>query len=163
DIKLYPFSALACPTFTLGEAFSAGLSCSTTPLEGGGKIEFHLRNLDPFAKQVKTSFLFPREFYCPRPEISLTLEPMESKEIPFSILRATALPGARYPVFCILEFENQKGHHSLICPGEIRFMEGGTWFKRTRWYWLGGWSALVLLGIAFRKWLYLPGFTEEKI
>jgi hypothetical protein len=143
DMKLYPFSALACPTFTVGEVSSPAISCSTTPLEGGGKIEFHLRNLDPFAKQVKTSFLFPREFYCPRPEISLTLEPMESKEIPFSILRATAIPGARYPVFSIIAVETEKAHHSLVCTSEIRFLEQGNWFRRTRWYWLGGWLLLI--------------------
>jgi len=163
DTKLYPFSALACPTFTLGEAFSAGLSCSTTPQAIGGESAFEVRNLEPFPKRVKSTFLFPKEFHCPHPEVLFEMAPLERKILSYSLLRATALPGAHYPAFCILEFENQRGHHSLICPGEIRFMEGGTWFKRTRWYWLGGWSALVLLGIAFRKRLYLPGFTEEKI
>jgi hypothetical protein len=150
-MKLYPFSALACPTFTIGEVSSPGISCSTTPQEGRGEIALKLKNLEPIAKRIKSTFLFPREFYCPRPEISLTLEPMETKEIPFSILRATAIPGARYPVFSIIEVETEKAHHSLVCPGEIQFMEGGNWFKKTRWYWLAGWFLVMLLGILLRK------------
>jgi hypothetical protein len=151
DAKLYPFSALACPTFTLGEPFSPGLSCSTLPLEQGGEIAFKLKNLEPIPKRIKSTFLFPREFYCPQPEVLVNLEPLERKALSFNILRATAIPGAHYPVFSLFEFENEKGHHCLVCPGEIRFMEGGNWFKRTRWYWLAGWLLLMALGILFRK------------
>jgi len=151
DAKLYPFSALACPTFTLGETFSPGLSCSTTPLERGGEIIFEIKNLEPFSKRIKSTFLFPREFYCPRPEISFNIEPLEMKTVSFSLLRSTAIPGARYPVFSVIEFENEKGHHGLVCPGEIRFMEKGNWFKRTRWYWLAGWLLLMALGIRLKK------------
>jgi hypothetical protein len=153
DTKLYPFSALACPTFTLGETFSAGLSCSTTPQELGGEITFEVKNLEPFPKRIKSTFLFPREFYCPHPEIFFDLAPLDRKTISYSLLRATAIPGAHYPVFSILEFQTEKGHHGLVCQGEIRFMEGGNWFKRTRWYWLAGWLFLTVLtlGILVRK------------
>jgi len=151
DTKLYPFSALACPTFTLGETLPPGLSCSTLPLEVGGEIVFNLKNLEPVAKRIKSTFLFPREFYCPRPEILVNLDPLEGKTLSFNLLRATAIPGAHYPVFSLFEFENEKGHHSLVCPGEIRFLERGNWFKRTRWYWLGGWLLLMLLGILPKK------------
>jgi hypothetical protein len=151
DTKLYPFSALACPTFTLGETFSPGLSCSTLPLEVGGEIVFNLKNLEPVAKRIKSTFLFPREFYCPRPEILVNLNPLERKTLSFTILRATAIPGAHYPVFSLFEFENERGHHSLVCPGEIRFLEGGNWLKRTRLYWLAGWILLMLLGILLKK------------
>ena len=146
DTKLYPFSALACPTFTLGEAFSAGLSCSTTPQEMGGEIAFEVKNLEPFPKRINSTFLFPKEFYCPHPEILFDLAPLERKTISYSLLRATAIPGARYPVFALIEFQSQNGHHGQVCSGEIRFMEGGNWFKRTRWYWLAGWLLLMILG-----------------
>jgi len=151
DTKLYPFSALACPTFSHGETFSPGLSCSTQPLEVGGEIVFNLKNLEPVAKRIKSTFLFPREFYCPRPEILVNLGPLERKTLSFNILRATAIPGAHYPVFSLFEFENEKGHQCLVCPGEIRFMEGGNWFKKTRWYWLAGWLLVMILGILLRK------------
>jgi hypothetical protein len=151
DMKLYPFSALACPTFTIGEVSSPGISCSTTPQEGGGEIALKLKNLEPLAKRIKSTFLFPREFYCPQPEILVHLEPLERKDISFNILRATAIPGAHYPVFSLFEFENEKGHQCFVCPGEIRFMEGGNWFKKTRWYWLAGWFLVMLLGILLRK------------
>ena len=101
--------------------------------------------------KIKSSFLFPREFYCPHPEILFNLEPLEQKTISFNLLRATAIPGARYPVFSILEFESEKGHHCLVCPGEIRFMEGGNWFSRTRWYWLAGWLFLIVLTLRRRS------------
>lgn len=150
DTKLYPFSALACPTFTLGEAFSAGLSCSATPQEIGGESAFEVRNLEPLPKRIKSTFLFPREFHCPHPEVMFELAPLERKTISYSLLRATAIPGARYPVFALFEFQSEKGHHALACPGGIRFMEGGNWFKKTRWYWLGGWILLLGLGAAKR-------------
>ena len=153
DAKLYPFSALACPTFTLGETFSAGLSCSTTPLETDGEITFAIKNLESISRRIKASFLFPREFYCPRPEILFKLEPLERKILSFNLLRSTAIPGAHYPVFSVLDFETEKGRHCLVCPGEIRFMEGGNWFKRTRWYWLAGWLFLMALsgGLLFKN------------
>jgi hypothetical protein len=153
DAKLYPFSALACPTFTLGETLSPGLSCSKKPQDKDGEIAFELKNLESSARQIKSLFLFPREFYCPRPEILFDLAPLERKTLSYSLLRATAIPGARYPVFSILEFQSEKGHHCLVCPGEIRFMEGGNWFKRTRWYWLAGWLSLMgmTLGFLVRK------------
>jgi hypothetical protein len=150
DAKLYPFSALACPTFTLGEPLLPGLSCSTRPLERGGEITFEIKNLESFSRQIKSSFLFPREFYCPHPEILFNLEPLEQKTISFNLLRATAIPGARYPVFSVLEFETERSHHCLVCPGAIRFMEGGNWFSRTRWYWLGGGFCLILLALGIR-------------
>jgi len=150
DAKLYPFSALTCPTFTLGEPLLPGLSCSTRPLERGGEITFEIKNPESLSRQIKSSFLFPGEFYCPRPEILFNLEPLEKKTLSFNLLRATAIPGARYPVFSILEFESEKGHHCLVCPGEIRFMEGGNWFSRTRWYWLGGGFCLILLALGIR-------------
>ena len=151
DAKLYPFSALACPTFTVGEPFSPGLVCSAAPQDKGGEITFEIQNQDSFSRQIRSSFLYPREFYCPRPEILFNLQPLERKAISYSLLRATAIPGARYPVFSVLEFESEKGHHCLVCPGEIRFMEGGNWFKRTRWYWLAGWILMILLGILPKK------------
>lgn len=151
DAKLYPFSALACPTFTLGESFSSGLSCSTAPVEKGGEIGFEVKNLDPFPKQIKCTFLFPREFHCPRPERLFTLQPLERKTLSFHLLHATAIPGAHYPVFSMIEMESEKAHYCSVCPGEIRFLEQGNWFKRTRWHWLAGWILLTLLVILLRK------------
>jgi hypothetical protein len=151
DSKLYPFSALACPTFTLVEGFSAGLSCTTKPPERGGEILFEIKNLESFSKRIKSTCLLPREFYCPRPETSFSIEPSELKTVSFRLLRSTAVPGARYPVFSVFEFEGEKGHHCLVCPGEIRFMDEGNWFKRTRWYWLAGWLFLTALGLLLRK------------
>jgi hypothetical protein len=151
DSRLYPFSALACPTFTFGKTVSPGLSCSTTPLESGGEIVFEIKNMESFSKRIKSTFLFPREFYCPRPEISLPIEPSETKAVSFTLLHSSAIPGARYPVYSVIEFENEKRHHTLVCPGEIRFMEKGNWFKRTRWYWLVGWLLLMAVAIALRE------------
>lgn len=151
DAKLYPFSALACPTFSLGETSSSGLSCSTTVQNRGGQIGFEIRNLESSSRKIKSLFLFPREFYCPHPEIFFDLAPLERKTISYSLLRATAIPGARYPVFALLEFQSEKGHHGLVCQGEIRFMEGGNWFKRTRWYWLAGWFFLTVLTLRRRS------------
>jgi len=151
DAKLYPFSALACPTFTVGESFSPGLVCSTVPQDRGGEINFEIQNRDSFSRKIRSFFLYPREFYCPRPEILFNLEPLERKAISYTLLRATAIPGARYPVFSVLEFESEKGHQCLVCPGEIRFMEGGNWFKKTRWYWLAGWISMIFLGILLKK------------
>lgn len=149
DAKLYPFSALACPTFSLGETSSSSLSCSTTVQNRGGEIGFEIRNLEPSSRQIKSLFLFPREFYCPHPEVFFDLAPLERKTISYRLLRATAIPGARYPVFALLEFQSEKGHHGLVCQSEIRFMEGGNWFKRTRWYWLAG--LLFLTGLTLRR------------
>jgi hypothetical protein len=151
DSRLYPFSALACPKFTFGKTFSPGLSCSTTPLESGGEIVFEIKNPESFSRRIKSTFLFPREFYCPRPEISLLIEPSETKAVSFTLLHSSAIPGARYPVYCVIEFENEKRRHTLVCPGEIRFMEKGNWFKRTRWYWLAGWLLLMALAIPHKK------------
>jgi hypothetical protein len=151
DLKLYPFSALACPTFTLGETFSSGLSCSTTSQETGGEITLEVKNLEPFPKRLKSTFFFPKEFFCPHPEALFDLAPLGRKTISYRLLRATAIPGARYPVFSLIEFQSEKGHHGLVCPGEIRFKEGGNWFKRTRWYWLAGWLLLMILGVFLGK------------
>lgn len=151
DARLYPFSALACPKFTLGKASSPGLSCSTTPMESGREIVFEIGNLESFPKRIKSTFLFPREFYCPRPEISLPMEPSETKVVSFPLLHSWAIPGARYPVYCMFEFEKEKRHHTLVCPGEIRFMEKGNWFKKTRWFWLAGWLLLTALAVACKN------------
>ena len=151
DSRLYPFSALACPTFTLGKAVSPGLSCSTALLESGGEIRFEFKNLESFSKRIKSTFLYPREFYCPRPQTSLHIEPSETKAVSFTLLHSSAIPGSRYPVYSVIEFENETHHSSLVCTGEIRFMEKGNWFKRTRWYWLVGWLVLMALTIPLKR------------
>ncbi|MEW6667873.1 MAG: hypothetical protein AB1512_21900 [Thermodesulfobacteriota bacterium] len=146
-----PFSALAVTTFLVQEEKGADLLARGEPLlmQDRGTLRFRLENTGALPKTVKASLLMPREFLSSGAVWESALPGGSRKEAAFPVANLSALSGATYPVFCIVEYDMEEMHHTVIGATTIRVKGGDNWFRKTRWYWAGGWVILgIFLGIA---------------
>ena len=153
DAKLYPFSALSCPVFSYGAEGNQVLNCTALPANIGerGEISFTLKSSSAAARTMEAMVFLPREFHSPRPRFSLTIEPQELRTLSFEVFNSSALQGASYPVYGIIQYEIEGLHQALVIPTTLKITEKGNWFAKTRWYWLLG--GLLLGVITVGRWL----------
>lgn len=152
DTLGHPFSALTVTTFLVQEEKALDLKVQGEPVVLGeqGTVRFWIENTGALPQAVRTSLLVPREFL---PSDPLGGESRLSgggrKEAAFSVTNLSALPGATYPVFCIVEYDREETHHTAIGMSTLRVTAGENWLRKTRWTWAGGLLALAaLLAIA---------------
>jgi hypothetical protein len=140
----HPFSALSATTFLVQEEKRPDLLAAGEPLVIGdrGTVRFRLENTGALPKTVKASLLLPREFSSTSPTMGSTVPAGSRKEAAFPMANLSALPGAAYPVFCIVEYDLEETHHTVIGMTTVHVAGGENWFRKTRWFWAGG---LVLL------------------
>ena len=141
----HPFSALTATTFRVQQEKAPDLLSRGEPLIMGdqGAVVFRLENTGALPKNVKASLLMPREFLLGNKGFEATVPGGGRKVASFSVTNLSALSGATYPVFCIVEYDEEETHHTVIGMTTIHVRSGDNWFRRTRWHWAGG---LVLLG-----------------
>jgi hypothetical protein len=146
DANGYPFTALTCTTFFVREKGDAGVSATAAPLsmKDDGVVQFQVRNAGTSEKQLKATLHFPNEFSCERPSLHFSLPAGGQKSISFQVRNLSALYGAGYPVFLVLEHPGGETHSSLVSSALVKIVNDGNWFRRTRWYWAGG--AVFLCG-----------------
>lgn len=150
DMNLYPFSALSCPTFAVGQEPKGKISYRSKPFTVAkeGAALFYLENSESLAKNLTATIILPREFASPEKDQRVRLGPEQRKTVSFKIINQHALPCATYPVFCVFQYDEQGLHHTFVCQVLGTVTEGKNWFYRTRWLWLAGGVALVLFMLA---------------
>ena len=155
DANGYPFSALSGTMFSVGSPVSAGLQCvahDVTMVEKG-KLLVDIKNLKPESKKITASVSLPRELSTPKSQVNFELGPEAKETIVFKIVNVSALTNATHPLFCYLEYEKENTHYTAFASATVRVAKPGTWFQKTRWFWIG---IVVILGIViaggqFRK------------
>lgn len=152
DVNLYPFSALSCPTFSVGKESSGGIRYSSRPFTVGkeGTAVIDLENPESRSKVLTATLILPREFACPEKERKIFLGAFQRQSVPFNIVNRHALPEAAYPMFCLLQYDEEDLHHTGVCRMMTRVREGRNWFYRTRWVWFAVGGALVVLLMVVR-------------
>jgi hypothetical protein len=144
DSNNYPFSAVSCTTLILKEDSGSDLLCSgdEVSIEKSGILRFSVQNRGQGTPTIQASLVLPDELSTPLPERVFLVEPDGEKTIIFEINNFSALSGARYPVFCILEYEVEDNHHAEVCESLVEMVDTENWFQRTQMFWL--WVAIIL-------------------
>jgi len=142
----YPFSALSGTMFSVGSPVSAGHRCvahDVTMVEKG-KLLVDVRNLKSESKKITASVSLPREFSTPKSQVNFELGPEAERTIAFKIVNVSAMTNSANSLFCYLEYEQENTHYTAFTSATARIAKPGSWFQKTRWFWIG---MVVILGI----------------
>ena len=93
---------------------------------------------------LNATLYLPRALTTPEPQQILAVKPGEEFHLTYPIENRSGSGGAKYPVFCVFEYDEKDGQHqTFLVRTAIRIEERQNWFIMTRWYWLAG---LVVMG-----------------
>lgn len=136
----HPFSALSVTTFLVQEEKAPELLVGGEPLIMGdrGTVRFQIENTGPLPKAVKASLVMPRELLPANAMWEATLSGGDRKDAAFSVTNLSALSGATYPIFCIVEYDLEGTHQTVVGTIPIHITARDNWFRKTRWHWAGG-------------------------
>lgn len=125
DSNRHPFSSVTCTSFVYEREPLPRIFGQIKPATFSRKAELTLtlKNLDKNELKTSTRLIVPREVTT-RGETKECLVPPRSEEsLHFHVKNFSALPGSRYPVFCVTEFEKGGMHHTEISRGSIFITE----------------------------------------
>lgn len=152
-----PFSALGAVAFPYRQGAGGRLRCKGMPLimEGRrGNLVFEVQNPGDGITAVKATLLHPREFSASKASLEANVPGGGRKALSFALTNQSALSGAAYPAFCLVEYDEGGLHHTVVSHTVVRVMGRGNPLRDTRWYWAGGlllFSVLGLWGILSKK------------
>ena len=114
DASYYPFTALAVSFLDYKEKAVGRVFGRADPLEiaRGGRVGVALKNLETAEKNIRVRLILPKDFSTPAPEMEVTVPVGKEKTVAFDIQNISALPGSRYPVYALLEYEDEQRHYT---------------------------------------------------
>jgi len=89
--------------------------------------------------------LLPQSFNTPQYKKNVALSSRNFEHIDFPISYRYGINDASYPVFCVLEFDEDGIHHTALIRTTVQIVRSRNWFLRTRGYWLAG-LPVILFG-----------------
>lgn len=126
DANHHPFQALQVASIVLGDPGPVGLELvgiETTPLAGTGAVRVRVRNAGALARQARIGLLAPRDLEVEEAGRSVAIAPGEQVEVSLPVAPRTALPGSRYAVFVVLEYDEAGVHQSLVADSVVLVRE----------------------------------------
>ncbi len=151
DANQYPFSALSGSTFYVGEDVNPDLGALGRDMElhKRGRLVIQVTNMAAEARKIKAGLMLPKEFSCPNPGETFQIPSRSEKALTFEIQNFSALPGARYPVFCFLEYDHNDRHHTALVRALVEITKKENFFRRNKWVWIGLTLFLTLILVTF--------------
>jgi hypothetical protein len=113
-----------------------------------GKLLVDVRNLKSKSKKITASISLPRELSTPKGQVNFELAPEAEKTIAFKIVNVSAMTNSVNSLFCYLEYEQENTHYTALASATARIAKPGSWFQKTRWFWVG---MVVILGIVIAR------------
>ena len=152
DANEYPFTATAVTYYSFGSDTVPKIfgSAGDVKLTGYAKFPLKLRNMDEVTKEVHIYMITPKELSVQEKVREITLQPQSELTTIFDVNNLSALPGSRYQVFFILEYEDESKHYSSVIPCFINLDVLNSFFKKYKWYFIGGPSTLFIVFIVFQ-------------
>ena len=134
DGNNYPFSALSCGTVSFGGEVPGGIECegSDTGLSDHGNVDFVVTNNGDATVEISAGLVLPREFVSSGTIRKIGLDPGATTSFHFKVNNSTALPGASYPVFCVVEYQLDGRHGSAVGTAMVTVEASDTLFRRFR-------------------------------
>lgn len=151
DANLYPFSSLSVSYLNYGDP----VECTATGaipelgIADTGGLNVAVKNIGRDTKNISYELEAPMELAIAVPKGEITVGPQSEKTLETRINNLSALPGSKYRVFAVLQYQDGKGHCSTIIPGDVVIGDKAP-LKRFRGY-LIGLAALLTGVIAFHN------------
>lgn len=147
DLNGYPFSAVLCSTFLVGEDTASDIfgNLSGGSIGESGDVRLRLKNTARDVRAFNVSLFAPRELsteYRQRFE----LQGAEEREIEIPIRNFSALAGSRYPVYAVVEYEREGKHFTNVMMTQVSIVEEVGFVRRYRWWMVGIAIALLIVG-----------------
>lgn len=151
DVKGYPFSFLSLTHFSYKEEVLPNVFAVMEPLQIAKKGKLHLRmkNLDAEEREVRVRLIVPREISAASPIKVIKLEPMDEQEISFPVSNFSALVGADYAIYTLMEYEDKERHYSSSATSSIKIIEKHKLTRKQTYLLLGLPLGLLILFALF--------------
>lgn len=166
DTNGYPFSAILCATFFIEKDTSSDIfgMMSTEPLAESGRLYLQLKNVGQEEVGFRTNIFTPREVSVGDYEREMQLSPGRETSFEVPIHNFSALPGSRYPVYAVVEYEKEDIHYTNVISGQVEIIASISFFTRYRSWIVGIAGVLFLIGILclITRSYSLSGEQDEK-
>lgn len=152
DGNQYPFTALTGTYYSFGSDTVSKVfgSANDIRLTRYTTLPLKLKNIDEESKEVLIRLIVPKESSVQEKVKKVTIQPRSEVNTIFNVSNFSALPGSRYQVFFILEYEDESKHYSNIIPCSIHVDAPKGFFKRYKWYIIAGSSVIFVVFIVFQ-------------
>ena len=151
DAALTRYSALSAGTFLLRNQYPSviiGRSPGVT-LDKKGRITVHVKNTSPRPRTVTAGLYLPYALLADQTEKRFQIHANEETTVSFDLKYRYDLGGAVYPLFCVLEYEDNENRQVSLVRSVARITEPKDWFLKTRWYWLSGFGGIAVVWILY--------------
>jgi len=124
DLNMYPFSAVTIASLEAGAQSTTQIMAKIEGKKSGKYLDLTLKNLDSFRKQISLKIVAAKELNVEPAQLKIELSPYEIKTFRINVSNFSALPGATYPIYAVIEYEDDVRHSSLVAVTPYRVMSG---------------------------------------
>jgi hypothetical protein len=149
DANQYPFQALSLATFLRGNPPPSQIAVSTLEAPGlaqHGPVIVSVKNLSDAERSAELRLVLPRGIDVPGGNLEFTLTPWEERSLEVPVVNRFALAGSRYPVYAVVEYDEDSTHQAIVASGDLEIIEAVTVVESSRSYL---WILAVALGVLF--------------
>jgi hypothetical protein len=147
DTNHYPFLALAIAPFIFGENRPNKIEASLNSLQitDEGTLELKLKNPEQKAKAISARLVLPGELSVSAASKDMQLAPGSDSGVAFHIKNVSAPPGSSYPVYALLDWDDDGFHFSHAASGNLAVVQDRGFVRSHR-------SALMGLAVVLAAW-----------
>ena len=130
DRNQYPSTALSVVYVDYQDHGSSRISGEMKPVEISerGRIKIKTKNLENTDKNTKVRLVLPKEFSGEPPVAELKLPPGGEETLVFEMKNLAALPGSRYPIYAVIEYDDEEYHYANAVSGMVTVLESQSVF-----------------------------------
>lgn len=153
DAAGYPFSTVVVTPFTYIKATTSHVfgKLEDITLSDKNVLKLNVVNTAHSDLNLDITILVPDELSLKPSQKRLILKARTKEEILFRLSNFSALAGAVYPAWAIIEYESQDNHFTYLCTGDVKIRHKANIFKK---YWRVSLILITIMMILF-IWLNL--------
>ena len=146
DANAYPFTAVLCTTYSVHEGSQADIfgHLEIDPIEDKGILRLRVKNLASASIRSSLTLFAARELSFGDHSTPLLLQAGQEKRLEVDLYNFSALPGSRYPVYAVLQYQQDNRRHTFLARGQVEIRARLPLFTRYR-SWIAGLAGLLLM------------------
>ena len=154
----YPMTTVIVNPYTYEEITSPDIygKLDKLALSNSGELHLDITNTGYDDLYLDINIFVPDEISVQQTQTQLALKARSKVDHRFALKNFSALTGAIYPVWAIIEYEWEDKHFTSVCSGEIEIIRSENMFKKFWWLWF----SLACMIVALFIWLNLK--TKSK-
>jgi len=155
DANQYPFQALQVNAVLVGQPPPAKMTVPLVkpdPLATTSPLHVRLKNLTGTARTVAVSVLVPEGLDVAEPIQPVALAGWEDKPVTAQLVNRSALPGSKYPVYLVAEYDDDAAHQSVIAQSVVEIVAARSFFERQRSFIIAGAILLAVVWLSIIVW-----------